>query len=281
MLKKIRPQWFLATSLLLSMNVIAEESGLPLVPLPSVTDYTKADGWAGAIGLKFESLAIYKGSDHSVLELKPEGAIQWRNGNHLIFWEGFDPNKTEFGWRSLVKNNWLLEAGLRHEIVIPSSRTEDADIDNFPHRGSHILGFIESKHSIGDDWQSWGAGRILSGPSSYGWLAEVSAGYYFNRHPENTGAELEIFSTFGSKENINNYFGVSESDANASGLEKTILDGGYRSTGLKLTYRKFVLANTQLMAKAGVEFYNKDFSKSNIVRDTSETSAELAVLWRF
>jgi len=282
MIKNLVCQLILATSLLLlSLNVLAEENSLPLVPLPSVIDYTKGDGWAGAIGLKLESLAVYSGSDHYVLELKPEGAIQWRKGNHLIFWEGLDLNSTEFGWRGLILDIWLMQAGIRHETVLPASRTEKANIDNFPHRGSHIIGFIEAKRSIDDDWENWASGRISAGPSNFGLLAEISAGHNFIRRLDNMEAELVIFSTFGSKDNINNYFGISESDSNASGLEQVNLDGGYRSTGLKLICRKHILTNIQIVAKAGVEFYNNNFRKSYIVRDTSETSSELAVVWKF
>ena len=282
MIKQLPSQWLLAASfLLIPLHSWANENNLPLVPLASVVDYTNSDGWAGVVGLKFESSAAYDGSDHKILELKPEGAIQWRTGNHILFWEGFDLNQTEFGWRGLFENNWLMEAGLRHEIVLPEGRSEVAEIDNLPHRGSHALAFFEGKHAIDDNWQNWIAGRVLGGPSSYGWLAKVSAGHQFTNGQGNSGTELVVFASFASKENINNYFGVSEVDANASGLEQANLDGGYRSSGLQLIYRRNMLSNMQLSAHAGIEFYNSDFEKSDIVRDTSETNTGLAVLWMF
>ena len=90
-----------------------------------------------------------------------------------------------------------------------------------------------------------------------------------------------VFTSVASKENINNYFWVSEVDANASGLKQVNLDGGYRSSGLQLIYRKFMLSNMPLMAHASIEFYNSDFEKSEKVRDISESNTCLAVLWKF
>ena len=155
-----------------------------------------------------------------------------------MFWEGFDLNYTELGWRGLLKGSWLLESGIRHEIVIPSSASEKADIDNLPHRGSHVLGFIHTKHALGAGWKNWAAARVSGGPSSYGWLAEFSAGHHFGKQHDNTGTELLVFTSFGSDKNINNYFAVSQTDANASGLNEAELDGGYRSSGFKIIYRK-------------------------------------------
>lgn len=140
--------------LLLTFNVFAQQGSTSLVPLPSTTDYSIKDGWAGAIGLKLQGLAAYKGSDHATLQLVPDGAVQWRKGDHLVFWEGFDLNYTELGWRGRLQETWLLESGIRHEIVIPSGASEKADIDNLPHRGSHVLGFIKTKHALGAVWKT-------------------------------------------------------------------------------------------------------------------------------
>ncbi len=267
--------------LCLSTRSWAEESKSSLVRLPSVIDYTKGNGWSGGVGAKLEYSAIYKGSDHYILEAKVDGAIQWRTGNHILFWEGFDLNHTELGWRGLFENDWLVEAGIRHEIVIPSSRSEEAGINGLPHRGSQVFGFVEIKRSINNNWENWISGRLSSGSSNYGELAKLSIGHNFGVELDNTGMELIVFSTFGSKNNINNYFGISEADSSESGLDQIDLDGGYRSTGLNLVYRKNILTNIQLSARTGIEFYSSDIKKSDLVRDSSEIGADISVIWMY
>ncbi len=282
MIKVLPRQIILAIIFLfLLADLYAQENKSSLVRLPSVIDYTKGDGWSGGVGVKIQSLAVYKGSDHYVLEVKPEGAIQWRAGNHIFFWEGFELNYTEFGWRGLIKNNWFIDAGIRHEIVIPSGHSKTANISGLLHRGSHIFGFIEIKNPIGNDWENWISGRFSSGSSNYGWLAKISMGHNFGSEMDNTGTELVVFSTFGSKSNINNYFGVSEADSHESRLNKIDLDEGYRSTGLNLIYRNNIITNIQITARTGVEFYSSNIKKSDIVRDSSEIGVDVSAVWMF
>jgi outer membrane protein len=268
-------------SIVFCTNSFAEINHLPLVPLPSVIDYTHGNGWSGGVGFKAESAAVFHGSNHYEIYIKPEGAVQWRNGDNIFFWEGFDLNYAELGWRGLVKEKWLLEAGARHEIVIPSSRSEKAGIDQLPHRGSHILGFFETKYSIGNGWRNWVSGRFMGGSNKYGWQAKVEAGHSFSRGLDNNKVEVILFSTFGNKDNLNNYFGVSEFDSTVSGLQSINLEGGYRSSGLNIIYRESMSKNIQITAKAGIELYNSEIEKSDLVGDASETSAEVSVVWTF
>lgn len=270
-----------ALSLLLCTVSFAEKNSAPLTSLPSVVDYTKDNGWAGGVGAQIEFSAEFNGSDHSILSLKPEGAIQWRSGDHMLFWEGFDLNHTELGWRGLMQNKWLIESGVRHEIVIPSSSSRRAGINDLPHRGSHILGFFDAKYSLGNDWKNWVSGRLQAGSGQYGWQAKISAGHTFFDGPANNGAEVILFSTFGSKDNINNYFGVSEFDSAVSGLQEISLKGGYRSSGLDIVYRKNMSENIQVTAKTGIERYSHDIKKSELVSNASKTSGELSVVWMF
>lgn len=270
-----------AFPLLLCTASFAEENSAPLTSLPSVVDYTNGNGWAGGIGAQIEFAAEFNGSDHSVLSLKPEGAVQWRSGDHMLFWEGFDLNHTELGWRGLMQNKWLIESGVRHEIVIPSSYSRRAGINDLPHRGSHILGFFDAKHSLGSGWKNWVSGRLQAGSGQYGWQAKISAGHTFLGGPASNGAEVILFSTFGSEDNINNYFGVSEFDSAVSGLQEINLKGGYRSSGLNIIYRKNVSEHIQITAKAGIELYSSEIKKSELVGNASETSAGLSVTWIF
>jgi hypothetical protein len=280
----IKNKWcltvFMASFQFLCRGAWAEDNNLPLVSLPSVIDYTEGEGWGGAIGFEFESLAAFHGSNHYRLEIKPEGAIQWRSGKHIFFWEGVDLNHTELGWRGLIQGKWLIEAGARHDIVIPSGRSESASLD-LPHRGSEITGFLDAKYSIGSEWENWISGRFSAGSNSYGWQAEVSAGHVLFQGKGNAGTEIIAFSTFGSEDNINTFFGVSELDSDVSGLQQVDLDGGYRSSGLNIVCRSNIAYNLQITAKAGIEFYSNDVKKSDLVSDGSETNADLSVVWKF
>lgn len=214
-----------------------------------------------------------------MVEFKLEGAVQWRHRNQVLFWEGYDLNQTEIGWRGLLQDKWLIEGGARHEIVIPTSRSEKAGVDNLPHRGSHILGFVEAKHTISQDWMNWVSGRFIFGSSDYGWQSKIAAGHRLSREYRNYGAELVAYSTFSSNENKNNYFGLSAEDEAATDLQAIDFDGGYRSSGVNLVYRRFVNRRIQFTAKAGVEVYASDIEKSSLVSDATETNAEMSLVW--
>ena len=95
----------LITSSCFSSTAIAQSNNV-LVPLPSVDDSTKGEnGLAFGFGLGVEYETAYEGSDEFGFEIQPAGAVQWRNDNHIYYFAG-----EAFGWRSLVKDNWLLDA---------------------------------------------------------------------------------------------------------------------------------------------------------------------------
>ena len=71
---------------------------------------------------KYET--AYDGSDEYELELDPAGAIQWRNGNDLFFWEGM-----EIGWRGLRNQRSLLQAGIRYEDGLEPDESDDGRLD--------------------------------------------------------------------------------------------------------------------------------------------------------
>ena len=268
-------------STIFSAQALSEPNHQPLTPLPSVIDYTEGNGWSSGIGLKAESAPKFHGSDYYELSIKLEGAVQWRNDNHIFYWEGFDLNYTELGWRGLVKDKWLMEAGLRHEIVIPSARSESSGLDQLPHRGSHVLWFVDTKYAISDGWKNWASGRFTGGSNLYGWQSRIEAGHSFGSGLGNNGLALILFSTFGNENNLNNYFGVSDTDATESGLQAITLDGGYRSSGLNIIYRRDMGENMQITAEAGAEVYSDEIEKSELVTDASKTTVEVSVIWKF
>jgi len=253
-----------------------EQRADALVPLPSVFDFTRGEGWGIALGAGVEYEAAYDGSDEYELELDPAGAIQWRTGDHLVFWEGM-----ELGWRARLADVWLVQAGARYESGLDPEDSEDGALDGIEERDSHLVGFLETRWSIGDDWRNWVAGRIMGGESGFGWLGVVAAGHRFGEQRDGTGTEVYAFSTFGTDTFINKDFGVSAADAASSGLAETDLDGGYRSTGINLIHRRYVTEHIHLIAAAEAELYSSDIEDSPIARDNYEAGVELAVVWHF
>jgi outer membrane protein len=247
-----------------------------IVPSPSVLDFTRGGGWGFALGVGVEYEAAYDGSDEYELEFEPAGAIQWRTGRQMAFFEG-----NELGWRGVVGDRWLLQAGGRYEAGLDPSDSEKGALDGLPERDSHLTGFVEVRRALDDDWRNWLAGRVLAGESDFGALGVLAAGHRFGDSVEGLGTEVYVFSTFGDRAFIEKDFGVSEADAAASGLARTDLDGGYRSTGLQLVHRQRLVGELQVIAQAGIEFYNSQIADSPIARDDFEAELSLTFVWQF
>lgn len=247
-----------------------------LVPLPSVLDFTRGGGWGVALGAGIEYEAAYDGSDEYEVELDPAGAIQWRTGNHLLFWEGM-----ELGWRGRLADVWLVQAGARYEDGLEPDDSEDGALDGIEERDSHLVGFLETRRSLGEEWRNWIAGRVMGGESGFGWLGILAAGHRFGGQLDGSGTEVYVFSTFGTDDFINKDFGITAEDAAASGLAETELDGGYRSTGLNLIHRRYITDHIHVIAAAEAELYSSDIGDSPIARDDYEAGLELSAVWHF
>ena len=254
----------------------ADADTRPLVPLPSVFDVTRGGGWGVALGLGVEYEAAYDGSDEYDVELDPAGAIQWRRGNHLLFWEG-----TELGWRGLFAETWLIQAGARYEEGLEPDDSEDGRLDGIAERDAHLVGFLEVRRGLGDDWRHWLGARAMGGESDFGWLGVLAAGRRFGDRLDGLGTEAFVFTTFGNAAFINKDFGVTTADAAASGLDATTLDGGYRSVGLTLIDRRNLTDHLHLITQIGVEHYNDDIADSPIARDAFEAEAGVSLVYWF
>jgi outer membrane protein len=262
---------------LTSVSALAESDGnQPLVPLPSIPDFTRGDGWGIALGAAVEYESAYDGSDEYEIEFEPAGGIHYRRGQHLIFWEGM-----ELGWRGLLKDNLLLQAGIRYEDGLEAADSEDGNLDGIKDRDSHVVGFLEARRSIGTNWRNWVAARVMGGPNDFGWLAVLAAGHRFGSQTDGTGTEVFAFTTFGNAEFINKDFGVTSQDSVSSGLPETRLDGGYRSLGLSLVDRRYLTKNLQLVSTAGAELYSSSIQDSPIAREDFELEVGVSLLWQF
>ena len=265
------------SSLLISGPALAAEPTTEaLVPLPSILDFTDGDGWGSALGMSAEYESAYDGADETELEVEPAGAVQYRKGDHLFFWEGM-----ELGWRGRLADVWLVQAGIRNECGLEPDDSEDGNLDGILPRDSHVVGFLEVRRAVGDDWRNWVAARLMGGPSDFGVLGVVAAGRRFGQQLDGTGTELYGFMTLGTDKFINKDFGVTAADAVGSGLPVTALSGGYRSTGVQLVHRRHLTRKLHAIAQAGVEFYSSDIGDSPIARSDTEFELSLALVWRF
>lgn len=253
-----------------------DKNPLPLVPLPSVFDFTRGGGWGAALGVGFEHEGAYDGSDEYESGVEPAGAVHWRNGNHLLFWEGI-----ELGWRGLTAKDWLVQAGARYEEGLEPDDSKDGRLKGFVKRDAHVVGFLEFRRAIGRDWRNWIGARTLGGASDFGWLGVLAAGRRFGSQLDGTGTELYAFSTFGNSTFITKDFGVTKADAAGSGLRETKLDGGYRSTGLQVIDRRPLTPRIHVITSAGVEYYSSDIKRSPVARKGHEIEAGISIVYQF
>ncbi len=247
-----------------------------LVPLPSIFDFTDGDGWGVGLGGGLEYESAYDGSDEYEFEADPAGAIQWRQGDNLYFWEGF-----ELGWRGLVTDRLLLQAGIRRESGLEEDDSDDGRLDGIDDRDDYTVGFFEARRALDGDWRNWIGGRLMGGPSDFGWLGVLAAGHRFGDRNDGSGSEVFVYTTFGTDDFINKDFGVSAEDAANSELEEIEIDGGYRSIGVTFIHRRDLGENLQLLAEAGYELYSDDIQDSDIAREDFEAEVGLALIWVF
>lgn len=263
-------------SLLFTAPALAEGSDPALVPLPSVLDFTEGDGFGVALGVGVEYEGAYDGSDETELEVEPAGAIHYRQGNHLFFWEGM-----ELGWRGRLDDVWLVQAGIRNEGGLEPDDSDDGRLKGIVPRDSHVVGFLEVRRAIGSEWRNWVAARLMGGPSDFGVLGVLAAGRRFGPQQDGTGTELYGFVTFGDDNFVNKDFGVTAADAIGSGLRQTTLNGGYRSVGVQLVHRRYLTRQLHAVAQAGAEKYSSEIGRSPIARKDYEFEVSLALVWQF
>lgn len=248
----------------------------PLVPLPSIFDFTQGGGWGFAIGLSVEGENAYDGSDEFEVGVEPAGAVQYRVDDAIFFWEGY-----KLGVRGLATDRLLVEGGARYEAGLDPDDSEDGRLDGIEKRDSHIVGFLEARYALDENWRNWLGALTLAGESDFGVLGVLAAGHRFGDSTDGSGPEVYAFSTFGNGHFINKDFGVPASDAQTSGLEETDLSGGYRSTGIQGIYRHIFNEDFQLIASSGIEFYSGAINDSPIARQDFEIEATLTALYTF
>ncbi|NAW65507.1 MipA/OmpV family protein [Photobacterium halotolerans] len=255
-------------------SVNAAEARTSLVSLPSLDDFTDGDGWGVGLGLGLEYESAYEGSDEFELEIEPAGGVQWRTGDQLFYWVGL-----AIGWRSLVKDAWLVQTSLGYEEGREEGDSEDGRLDGLGESDSGVTLLLETRYALAEDWRYFLDGRVLTG--EIGTLGIFGAGTCLACQPNGTGWELGAVVTFHDGKLANRDFGINTQQSINSGLPETDVDSGYRSTGVNVNYRNYLNENWQVFGEALYEVYGSDVSDSPISRNNYEAEIGVGFIYVF
>lgn len=253
----------------------AEDEG-PLFPLPFTPDFTRGGGWGFALGVGVEYENAYDGSDEYEFEVDPALAVQWRTGAHLFSWEGL-----ELSWTTRPSDQWYLQIDLGLDGEREASDSDDGNLNGIEDRDDEFAGTGEVRFAFDDEWRNYVGTRISGGGSDYGALGFLFAGHRFGDRQDGGGTEAFLFSTFADSNNLNRDFGISPSESIASGLAATDLDGGYRSSGVRLVDRQFTGKHVQIVSGFEFQYFSSDVQDSPIAREDYALEVELGVIFHF
>jgi outer membrane protein len=260
----------------LNLTAAHAKEGAPLFPLPFTPDFTRGGGWGFALGLGVEYENAYAGSDEYGVEVDPAAAIQWRTGNHLFSWEGL-----ELSWTTRQNDQWYFQVDLGLDGEREESDSDDGRLNGLDERDDEFAGTGEVRYAFDGEWRNYVGTRISAGDSDFGTLGFIFAGHRFGDRQDGGGTEAFFFATFADSNNLNREFGVSPSESAASGLAKTDLECGHRSSGLRLVDRRFVSEHIQIVSGLEFQYFGSDVQDSPISRDDFATEVELGLLYHF
>ncbi len=271
----------LITTILLAITVLSltgahAENEAPLFPLPFTPDFTRGGGWGFAVGLGVEYENAYVGSDEYEFELDPAGAVQWRMENHLFSWEGL-----ELSWTTRQNDQWYFQVDLGLDGEREEDDSDDGRLDGLDERDDEFTGTGEVRYALDGEWRNYVGTRISTGDRDFGKLGFIFIGHRFGDRQDGGGTEAFLFATFADSNNLNRDFGVSQSETAASGLAKTDLDSGYRSSGLRLVDRRFVGEHIQIVSGLEFQYYGSNVQDSPIAREDFAAEVELGILYHF
>ena len=255
-------------------SVTATEAKTPLIPLPSIDDFTNGDGWGAGLGLGVEYESAYEGSDEFELEVDPAGGVQWRTGQHIFFWAG-----EAIGWRTLVKDSWLIQTTFGYEEGREEGDSEDGRLDGLGESSSGGIVLLEVRHAIGEDWRYFLDARISTG--KIGTLGIFGVGTCLGCQPNGTGWEVGAAVTFHDSEFANHGFGVDTQQSTDSGIPETDVDSGYRSYGFNVNYGYYLNKSWKVFGEALYEHYGNAVSDSPISRNNYETEIGIGLIYAF
>jgi outer membrane protein len=138
---------------------------------------------------------------------------------------------------------------------------------------------LQARRAFDSDWRYWLDGRVVTGDN--GSLGLFGAGRRFGDQNDGSGSEFSIAVVFHDSEYANKDFGIDAAQSAASGLNETVLSGGFRSIGFNYIYRKYVNENWQIFGEAVLERYGSDIEDSPIARNNYEAEVGVGFIYVF
>jgi MipA family protein len=256
-------------------TALAQDKNAVLVPLPSVDDFSRgADGWSLGVGLSVEYETAYEGSDEFGWEIQPAGGLQWRNGDDIFFFAG-----EALGWRGVRADTWLLEALVGFDEGRQESDSDEGRLDGIGDQEEGAELALQARRAFGSDWRYWLVGRVVTGGD--GNLGLFGVGRRFGDQIDGTGSELNFVVVVHDSEYANKGFGIDASQAAASGLEETSLNGGLRSIGIDYNYRHYISESWQIHGEALFEYFGSEVRNSPIARSDYEAEIGIGFIYLF
>lgn len=256
-------------------TTFAQEQAAALVPLPSVDDFSRGkDGWSFGLGLGVEYETAYEGSDEFGLEIEPAGGLQWRQGDHVLFFAG-----EALGWRGVYANTWLFEAVVGFDEGRKESDSDDGHLFGLGEQEEGAELVLQARRAFDADWRYWLVGRVVTGGD--GNLGLFGVGRRFGSQNDGSGSELNVVVVVHDSEYANKGFGINATQAQASGLNATQLSGGLRSVGANYNFRNIIDANWQIYGEALFEYFASEVRDSPIARGDYEAEIGIGFIYIF
>jgi len=176
---------------------------------------------------------------------------------------------------------WYFQVDLGLDGEREEDDSDDGNLDGLEERDDELAATGEVRYFFDSEWRNYIGTRISVGNSDFGALGFLFAGHRFGARQDGGGTEVFLYSTFADCNNLNRDFGINTSEAAASGLAATDLDGGYRSSGLRVVDRRFAGMHFQIVSGFEVQLFGSDVQDSPIAREDFSVEVELGVLYHF
>jgi outer membrane scaffolding protein for murein synthesis (MipA/OmpV family) len=254
---------------------MAQNNQVPLVPLPSVDDFTQGrDGFSVGLGLGLEYESAYEGADEFGFEVSPAGAVQWRRGDDLVYFAG-----EALGWRGLRWDTWLFDAAIAFDEGRAESDSDDGRLDGLGDAEESTEVVLKARRAFSADWRYWLDGRVVA--SDKGTLGILGVGRRFGAQTDGSGSDISLVAVFNDGERANRDFGITAAQSAASGLQAIDMGGGFRSVGLNYTFRNIINENWQIFGEVLYEHFSSDITRSPIAREDYEAEVGVGFIYTF
>ncbi len=254
---------------------LAHSAKSALVPLPSVDDFTRGqDGFGFGLGLGIEYESAYEGSDEFGFEVNPAGAVQWRRGDDIFYWAG-----EALGWRGLRSYIWLFDVALAFDEGRAESDSKAGHLRGLGDANERATFVMQARRAFDTNWRYWLDGRVII--DDEGSIGIFGVGRRFGDKNDGTGSEVSVVAVYQDKGRANRDFGITPIQSAASGLNRTNLNGGFRSAGLLYTYRNYISPNWQIFSEILYEHYGTEIRRSPISRKNHEAEIGIGLIYLF